>query len=164
MSDGVARRSGIDSDTVRGLLLINGGGAVALLAFLSSIMKDPDLSSLARAIVWAIFLFQIGLVCTVIHNRLRRSCSLEYAKKPKNRKKCRFLGRDLREPCICHLSIAFVRLSIASFLAAGIFVLVAALDVIGRAPTAETASPVEQSTTTLPPNNSFKPMPLRGTA
>ena len=147
MTDGVARRSAIDSDTVRGLLLINGGGAVALLAFLSSIIRDPDLTSLARAIIWATFLFQVGLVSAVIHNRLRRICSMEYAK-PQNRKACSLFGRQLKEPCVCHWSIGFLWASVIAFLVAGVVVLVAGLHVV---PVKQSSGPgIELSSTSLP--------------
>lgn len=161
MSDGVERRSAIDTETVRGLLLINGGGAVALLAFLSSTITDPNLSSLSRAIIWSIFLFQVGLVSAVVHNRLRRICSLEYSKKAEDRKRCSFFGKPLKEPCVCHWSIGFFWTSIASFLVAGLVVLVAGLCTLSSAsipipPTAEKTACVAQ-----PPNNAFKLKPLR---
>ena len=109
MADGRETRAAIDSETVRGLLLINGGGAVALLAFLSSIIGKPEFSVLSQAVIWASFLFQVGLVAAVVHNRFRRLCSLEYAKKQENRKQCTLFGRVLREPCICHWSTVSVR-------------------------------------------------------
>ena len=62
MADGRETRATIDSETVRGLLLINGGGAVALLVFLPGVLQKPELEPLARAIIWAIFTFQAGLV------------------------------------------------------------------------------------------------------
>lgn len=128
MADGQEIRAGVDTETVRGLLLINGGGAVALLAFLPGVLQKPELESLARAIIWAVFTFQIGLAFAVIHNRMRRKCSLEYAKK--ERVPCSILGHVLREPCVCHWSIGFMWSSIFAFIAAGIIVLVAGLGVV----------------------------------
>ena len=58
MADGQEIRAGVDTETVRGLLLINGGGAIALLAFLPGVLLKPELESLARAIIWAVFTFQ----------------------------------------------------------------------------------------------------------
>ncbi|WP_156459013.1 hypothetical protein [Rhodanobacter sp. Root480] len=130
MADGRETRAAIDSETVRGLLLINGGGAVALLAFLSSIIGKPGFSSLSAAIIFATFLFQLGLMTAVIHNRFRRLCSMEYAKKPENRKQCAIFGRTLREPCICHWSTGFMWASILAFVAAGVVVLVSGLCVV----------------------------------
>lgn len=80
MTSGVERRSDIDTETVRGLLLINGGGAVALLAFLASAFQQGNLQQLARAIICAVSISQVGMATAVIHNRLRRICSLEYAR------------------------------------------------------------------------------------
>lgn len=160
MADGRETRAAIDSETVRGLLLINGGGAVALLAFLSSIIGKPDFSALAQAIIWAIFLFQVGLVAAIVHNRFRRLCSLEYAKKQENRKQCTLFGRGLREPCICHWSTGAMWASILSFLAAGLVVLVTGLCMV-KQPT-YTAKPPAEAVIGLLPNNSVKPAPLRG--
>ena len=130
MADGAEIRAGIDSETVRGLLLINGGGAVALLAFLAGIIEKPDLALLARAIIWGVFTFQLGLVAAVMHNRFRRLCSLEYAKKPENRTKCSLFGREFKEPCICHWSIGFMWVSVGAFLVGGLLVLWAGLCVL----------------------------------
>lgn len=130
MADGVEIRAGIDSETVRGLLLINGGGAVALLAFLSGIIEKPALALLARAIIWGVFTFQLGLAAAVMHNRFRRLCSLEYAKKPENRIKCSLFGRELKQPCICHWSTGFMWASVGAFLLGGLIVLWAGLCVL----------------------------------
>ena len=131
MADGRETRAAIDSETVRGLLLINGGGAVALLAFLPGVLQKPELLTLSKAIIWSIFTFQAGLAFAVVHNRFRRLCSLEYAKKPENRKTCHFLGKPLEQPCICHWSTGFMWSSIVAFLLAGLIVLCAGLTVIG---------------------------------
>lgn len=131
MADGRETRAGIDTETVRGLLLINGGGAVALLAFLPGVLQQPGFESLARAIIWAIFTFQAGLALAVMHNRFRRQCSLKYATSRENRKMCSLFGHEFGEPCICYWSVGFMWASIGAFLAAGIIVLIAALDVAG---------------------------------
>ncbi len=130
MAEGHEIRAEIDTETVRGLLLINGGGAIALLAFLSGVIEKPQLEVLTRAIVWAVFIFQLGLAAAVIHNRFRRLCSLEYAKKAENRQACSLFGRKLTEPCICHWSIWFMWVSIGAFIVGGLVVLGAALCVI----------------------------------
>ncbi|MFD0950502.1 hypothetical protein ACFQ0F_08905 [Paraperlucidibaca wandonensis] len=131
MAEGHEIRASIDSETVRGLLLINGGGAVALLAFLSGVLLKPELEILTRATIWSVFIFQLGLAFAVVHNRFRRLCSLQYAKKSENRKKCTLFGKELREPCICHWSTGFMWASIASFVAGGSLILVAGLCVVG---------------------------------
>jgi len=156
VADGRETRAAIDSETVRGLLLINGGGAVALLAFLPVVLQKPELESLAKAIILAVFTFQAGLACAVIHNRFRRLCSFEYAKK--ERKRCAPFGREWREPCICHWSIGFMWSSIILFLVAGFLVLNAALGVVGVLPQQEETPVVKCPPVVIqaPPNQSLK--------
>jgi hypothetical protein len=78
MDVGIKIRAQIDTENVKGLLLINGGGAVALLAFLPAVLGKPEYAALAKAILWALLLFQFGLLTAIAHNRLRRVCSLVY--------------------------------------------------------------------------------------
>ena len=130
MAEGRETRAGIDSETVRGLFLINGGGAVALLAFLTGIIEKPELEVLTKAVIWSVFSFQIGLVCAVIHNRLRRICSLEFAKKPASRKRCSLLGSKSSQPCACVWSTYFMWASVLAFLTGGALVLTAGLQVL----------------------------------
>jgi hypothetical protein len=85
VSDGTAIRARIDSETVRGLQLINGGMAAGLITLLPTILRDPNYRELGTWMIVAVFFGAVGLVASVIHNRLRRKCSLEYAKKPENR-------------------------------------------------------------------------------
>lgn len=132
MTDGRETRAAIDTETVRGLLLINGGGAVALLAFLPGVLQKPELDALSTAIMWSVFTFQVGLALAVVHNRFRRLCSLEYAKKAENRSVCAPFGKKSEQPCICHWSIGFMWCSVGAFLLAGIIVLNAGLNVIER--------------------------------
>lgn len=42
MAPGLEIRAQIDSENVKGLLLINGGGAVALIAFLPAVIGKPE--------------------------------------------------------------------------------------------------------------------------
>ena len=69
---GVQNRAAIDNETVKALLFINGGGAVALLAMFSTVIKEPVYRSFAISILVAVLLLMIGLVCAVIHNIFRR--------------------------------------------------------------------------------------------
>jgi hypothetical protein len=78
MNDGVKLRYDIDAEGVKGLLLINGGASVALLAFLPNALSAPSNYALAHGIFCALILYQAGLVLAIIHNRLRRICSLTY--------------------------------------------------------------------------------------
>lgn len=128
MGLGLEIRAQIDTENVKGLLLINGGGAVALIAFLPSVLGKPEFAVLAKAILWALLLFQIGLLAAVVHNRLRRVCSLVYenaqANSPSNPNPCHFFGLILKEPCVCMRSTAFMWLSAFLFFVAGLIVVV----------------------------------------
>lgn len=163
MADGRETRATIDSETVKGLLLINGGGAVALLAFLPGVLQKSELASLARAIIYSVFTFQLGLVCAVIHNRFRRLCSMEYAKE--DLELCSFFGIKLKRPCICQWSIGFMWASIVLFLMAGVIVLVAGLGVVGVSTKSKT-TPIEKSAILIkaPPNKASQPTPKSGAA
>ena len=130
MATGTENRTAIDTETVKGLLIINGGGAVALLAFLSSIISIKGAASLIEAVIWSIFIFQMGLASAIVYNRTRRLCSLEYAKKPENRKTCNPFGIQLSEPCICHRSKFYMWLSIFFFVLSGSIVFLSGLHYI----------------------------------
>src|SRR3954468_13740442 len=77
-SSGMEIRAEMDAEGVKALLLINGGGAVALLALLPQVLDKQAFRPLAVAAIWALLMYVLGLVCAVVHNRLRRKCSLEY--------------------------------------------------------------------------------------
>jgi hypothetical protein len=78
MASGIEIRAQIDTENVKGLLLINGGASVARLAFLSATIEKPDSELFIRAILWGLLILQSGLVFAIIHNRLRRICCLRY--------------------------------------------------------------------------------------
>ena len=71
MTEGLKIRAQIDADTVKGLLLVNGGAAVALLAFLPFVLSMPKFKALAYAILIGLLLFQASLVFAVLHVRLQ---------------------------------------------------------------------------------------------
>jgi hypothetical protein len=131
VASGLEIRAQIDSEGVKGLLLVNGGGAVALMTFLGAIVSKPDLAPLVRAVVVGIVLCQVGLLLALVHNRLRRICSLiyeqyDYAPPPCN-------GGDwfdFKAPCACAASICCMWLSLVAFLASGITVASGAFDAI----------------------------------
>ena len=122
MAKGLEIRAQIDTECVKGLLLINGGGAVALLAFLPSVLGKPEYKSFVRAILWGLLIFQVGLVTAVIHNRLRRICSLTYEQHQYQPPPGKFVGLKLREPFICCMSNLFMWLSVVAFFTAGLFI------------------------------------------
>lgn len=166
MATGGETRAAIDTEAARGLLLVNGGGAVALLAFLSSIIDKPHLHTLVSAVMVAVFFLQVGLVAVVIHNRLRRLCSAQYALQKTRRGKCKLFGRELERPCLCHWSAWMFALSVFAFVSGGLIVLVVGLQTVTEGSLRNqqpmkieiTVPPMQQ----LPPDNSSKPTPLRG--
>lgn len=122
MTDGVSRRSQIDSDTVKGLQLMNGGSAAALTAMLPNILSSHGFRPLAGSMLVAITLNAIGLAAAVIHNRLRRKCSLEYSKphelrdRPYRSRLLRWCSSVPNEPAICTRSVIHLWLSLSLFL------------------------------------------------
>lgn len=122
MSNGSERRSQIDTETVKALLLINGGGALALLSLLPSMLDKEGYQDLTRAILVGVLSFMLGLVCAVIHNRLRRKCSLLFEQHKMRPPPGRLLWFNLKEPCVCSASIVFMWISIAAFVFAGSYV------------------------------------------
>jgi hypothetical protein len=106
-------------------LLINGGGAVALLALLPNFLdrKHPN-HAIAVAILSGVVLLMFGLAFAVIHNHLRRKCSLASELK---RAPGRIFGRQLKRPLVCFLSDGFMWSSIATFVSAGLLVAIVGL-------------------------------------
>lgn len=127
MTDGLNIRAEIDAENVKGLLLINGGAAIALLAFLPHVLGKPEYVALARAILWGLVVFQAGLLFAVMHNRLRRKCSLVYEQHSYRPPPCEVLGHKLSEPCVCRASNIFMWLSVVAFCAGGATVFVGGL-------------------------------------
>ena len=132
MTTGLEIRAQIDTVNVKGLLLINGGAAVALLAFLPTVLNKPGYESLARGNLWALLIFQAGLVAAVVHNRLRRICSLRHEQHKYQPPPCKLFGKTLREPCTCHGSILFMWLSVAAFVAGSVTVFFGGLHSLER--------------------------------
>jgi hypothetical protein len=72
-------RLDIDNRAFQGLLILNGGGAVALLAFLQAILNKDTVQvahSMAAPIVMALWFLVMGLPLAVIHQALRARTSL----------------------------------------------------------------------------------------
>lgn len=122
MTKGLEIRAQIDTEVVKGLLLLNGGGAVALLALLPTVIGKPGFEPLSRAILGGLLIFQFGLICAVIHNRLRRLCSLEHEKHNYTPPAGTILGFNLQRPRVCFLSIGLMWISLILFLGAGLLV------------------------------------------
>ena len=140
MATGLEIRAQLDTENVKGLLLINGGGAVALLAFLPAILGKPQFEPLLRAVVWALLTFHVGLVAAVVHNRMRRVCSLHYEQHRYAPPACANIPKwikfkPLEQPCVCLRSLLFMWLSVICFICGGTTAGLGALQVVGRADT-----------------------------
>jgi len=136
MTEGKEIRAQIDSENVRGLLLVNGGGAVALLTFLPFVLGKVGYEPLARCVLFGLLVLQFGLVCALSHNRLRRKCSELYeygmtSSPQEHPDGCIKFGYKFREPCLCVRSTALMWLSLLSFVLAGIFVFIGGICVVG---------------------------------
>lgn len=133
--NGKERRSQIDTETVRGLLLVHGGGVVALLAFLPTILGDSAFEPLVRAVLWGIVAFIVGLLTTLIHNHLRRRCSLKFEQE-RPVEPCRWPPLSwipLKDDpyCVCRASWLMLWVSFASFAAGGGLVVWGGFKVLG---------------------------------
>jgi ABC-type Fe3+ transport system permease subunit len=119
----------MDIETYKGLLVINGGGAIALLSFLAAILNKPGGTqvTLIHALLWAVMLMMVGLVAAVLHNQLRRQCSLVHDQKGPRPPSGSLWGRDLREPTVCFFSKVFMGLSLVAFIVAGLVVAIVGL-------------------------------------
>lgn len=122
MSNGVDRRAQIDIETVKGLLLVNGGGAVALLSVFSALVGREGLEPLLSAVLWAVFGMMLGSVCAIFHNHYRRKCSLHYELHKMSPPRGSFLGVPLPEPGVCFVGTLFLWASVICFTSAGGYV------------------------------------------
>jgi hypothetical protein len=131
LTDEAKVRAQIDTESVRHVLLMNGGGSVALLALLPSILGTP----LVAAVLSTLAVWLFGLTLAVTHSVLRRRCSEKYEKCKPNKplagkplvliKKEPPTGSPLlsikpKEPWVCWLSWAFLWASIICFFVGGV--------------------------------------------
>ena len=72
------RRAVIDSEAVKGLFLVNGGGAIAILAFLQAMWGRPDAPGLIPWILAGLALLMIGLLLALVVNPIRHTCALKW--------------------------------------------------------------------------------------
>ena len=118
VTEGLKIRAVIDADVVKGLQIINGGGAVALLAFLPVVLDKPQFRPLANAVLYALLIFAAGLVFAVVHNRLRRVCSNVYDNYDYRPPPGRLWKFKLKEPTPCAMSKLFMWASLGAFIVA----------------------------------------------
>ena len=122
MVKGVEIRAQIDTETVRGLQLMNGGMAAGLVTMLPSIIQNPNTVLLGHYMISAIGFAALGLVAAVVHNRLRRKCSLEHSRTDQSNRQPAHTSRLLvrcqtlpGEPRVCTNSIIAMWLAVAFF-------------------------------------------------
>ena len=117
MSDGVKIRAQIDAESVRNVMLVNGGGSVALLALLPSVLGTP----LVIAVLCSLSIWLLGLTFAVIHSVLRRKCSLVFERHrmspPPGPTK---FGINPGRPWVCWWSRSCLNASIAAFVLGGV--------------------------------------------
>ena len=146
LSEGVKIRAQIDTESVRAVMLVTGGGSVALIALIPKIMGTP----LVEGLIYTLALWLLSLTLVVIHNVLRRHCSNiyePYLKKgeqpppgdPHFRIVCGFPRAVVipNVPWVCWWSWRFLYPSIAFFLVGGIVMAifaVANIDVLTATP------------------------------
>tara|TARA_B100001964_G_scaffold239766_1_gene308042 strand:- start:192 stop:596 length:405 start_codon:yes stop_codon:yes gene_type:complete len=111
-------RAEIANQYVKSLLAINGGGAVALLAFLQKIWKDNP--GLSEYVLISLGLLCFGLVVGVASNFLRVTTSLEYDKQSD----CKKIWRNI--------SYAAQVLSLLFFFIAMAFLIIGAWSLLPR--------------------------------
>lgn len=117
LSDGVKIRAQADAESVRNVMLINGGGSIALLALLPAILGTP----LVFGVLLTLAIWLLGLTLAAIHSVLRRKCSLKYEQhqmKPP-------VGAPMfwikpNEPWVCWWNWRCLYLSIIAFLVGGV--------------------------------------------
>jgi hypothetical protein len=129
-SGGVDARAKIDTEIVRGLVVANGGGAVALLAFLPATFEK--MFPLSIYIVFALFTFHLGILAAIIHNYFRRRCSLKFEQHKFRPPAEQIFGLNLGRPIVCFISSFCMWASMSLFLIGGSIVFVGALRVVLR--------------------------------
>src|SRR5690606_12302323 len=117
LSDGVKIRAQIDSESVRNVLLINGGGSVALIALLPAILGTP----LVFAVLLTLAVWLFGLTLAAVHSVLRRKCSHVYeTHKMSPPPGTKMFWIDPRQPWVCWWSWGCLYFSVVAFLIGGI--------------------------------------------
>jgi hypothetical protein len=122
MSNGIDRRAQMDAETAKALLLINGGGVVALLSLFSALVGKQGTAVFLGAILTAVLVMMFGIVLAILHNYYRRQCSLLYDQLGLCPPAGTLFGFALSEPSVCRVSRIFLGLSLCCFVAGGAFV------------------------------------------
>jgi hypothetical protein len=128
ISKGVELRAQIDAEQIKALLLINGGGAIALLTILPKVFDIPALNFMIKPILIGLLALTMGLVFAVISNQFRRYCSHHFELHDMQPPKGKFLGITLWAPTICVIGQCFMWLSVVAFFSAGMFLAISGLN------------------------------------
>ncbi|MCC6947173.1 MAG: hypothetical protein IT539_05325 [Bradyrhizobiaceae bacterium] len=122
MANGVGQRLQIDRETARGLLLANGGGAVALLFALTQILDQPSYDPLTHAMFVGVLVMLFGVALAIAYYHLHRRCLLVHEQHHMNPPKARLFGIALGAPAVCITAAVCMWLSVLTFLGAGSYV------------------------------------------
>jgi hypothetical protein len=114
------QRAQTDVETLRGLLIANGGGAVALLLALSPALDRPGFEPLVYTMFIGIVVFMVGVVLAVLYHHFRRQCS-QQVNQP-GMPHGSFLGIRLRAPAACVAYQVCLYLSLLCFIGTGAYV------------------------------------------
>ena len=128
-SAGGAQRAQTDVETLRGLLIANGGGAVALLLALSPALDRPGFEPLVYTMFIGIVVFMVGVVLAVLYHHFRRQCSQQV--NVPGLPQGSFLGIRLRAPATCVAYQVCLYLSLLCFIGTGAYVAWAGVSTVG---------------------------------
>lgn len=131
------RRAQMDAQTFNGLLLVNGGGAVAFLTFLTEMLKpayQAHYRPIVIAMLWGLIIMMFGLAFAIFHNIFRRRCSEDFG----SALPAGWLASPLRwlrlvhpnDPNTCVACWLLALLSAIAFVVAGITVAIVGIRVI----------------------------------
>lgn len=163
ISEGVKIRAQIDAESVRHVLLVNGGGCVALLALLPNMLGTP----LVFGVLVGLSIWLLGLTLAVVHSVLRRKCSLVYKRHSLNPPHgAPWLWINPGVPWVCWWSWRCLYGSILAFLLGGAAVVAFGFANLDALTQSGDVSPEEQSEVKDGHNQSLQPtaQPLRGFA
>jgi hypothetical protein len=130
ISPSVGQRAQMDIETLRGLLIANGGGAVALLAVLPSVLDRPGYEPLAYAMLAGLLVLMFGVALAIAYNIFRRRCSLEYEQHGMRPPHGVLFGVQLWAPTVCCVYQLSLWLSLACFVSSGAYVAIVGMNTV----------------------------------
>ena len=121
MSDGVKIRAQVHAESVGNVIFVNGGGSVALIALLPSVIGTP----LFVAVLCTLSIWGFGLIFALIHSLLHIKCSLALDRNNKRpHPDANKLATNTRLPWACWGSRVCLNSSIIAFVC-GVITMVA---------------------------------------